>query len=84
MDKKHITACLDTYDKAARVLADQVSRIFWEGRQVRVTRGNGSWSGYVTSTAYANDPMVSVVRHNKSGKRHRIHYNDLEPEGDTS
>ena len=69
-DRKH--------EIAARELVSAMISEFPIGTEVVVTKGNGSWSGYVVGHgSWWSDPDRLQVRHARTGKAHSAHYTEV-------
>lgn len=67
------------YEAAARDLAHAVAAQFPKGAEVIVRRGNGRWVGTIAGSPWwFSRPTAVLVEHQRTGKRHWIHYSDLE------
>ena len=66
------------HEKAARKLVSAMLAEFPVGTEVVVTKGYGSWVGFVVGHgSWWSDPDRLQVKHHRTGKAHSAHYTEV-------
>ena len=66
------------YEEAKAQVSEAVRQLYRKGRQVIVTKGNGSWEGTIECAAFLDNCFIINIQHNRTGKHHNIHMDCVE------